>query len=93
MSDLRERANQQAQQAIRAAHDYRIKNGHLSRELDAAYEAAERMVEAVEEYERLLELAHDATEDAEFLPFVPGPFYLPDVPLADAGDHYAGMAS
>lgn len=85
MSDLRDRANAKAQEALRACHDYRISHGEVSRELDATYEASERMVEAVEEFERLEALAHDAVEDAVY---APGPFFLPDVPLADPGDHH-----
>lgn len=79
MTELREQANRAAQDALRAMHDYRIDHGTFSPQLDAAYSAAERMCEAIEEYERLAGLAHDAAEDAVF---TPGPFFLPDVPLA-----------
>ncbi len=89
MSDLRDRVNAEAQDALRAAHDYRNAHGTKSIRLDSIYEAAERMMDAVLEWERLLELGHDAFEDAWEATIATGE-YQPG-PLADPGDHFVGM--
>ncbi len=86
MTHLRECANRAAQEALRTSHDYLAKHGHRSVLLDDAYSAAERVVDAVDEYERLVDAAHDAADWR----LVGGysETYPPDVPLADAGDWF-----
>lgn len=57
MTALRDQANAAAQQALHDMHEYVAKHGHRSSLLDDAYSAAERVMDAVEEYERLSEAA------------------------------------
>lgn len=106
MSTLKDQAQATAQSAIRACHEYVIgHNGKRSPILDETYTAAERIVDAVEEYERLEAIAHDGAEDAWEATLATGQYqsapvaeYHPDFValvayLEDPGDHYAGMAS
>ncbi len=90
MSDLRDRVNAEAQDAIRARNDYVNTHGKRSKRLDAIYVAAERMQDAVLEWERLLELGHDAFEDAWEATIATGEYQAG--PLADPGDHFVGMS-
>jgi outer membrane PBP1 activator LpoA protein len=98
VEDLRNRANEEAQRALRDMNDYQSKHGQRDRTLEDRYEAAERVVDALDELislDRMLDrnakVAHDAAWAAEAL--APGVGF--DVPLAvvprteDAGDHYA----
>lgn len=90
MSDLRDRVNAEAQDAYRATLNYQLAhNGLRSSLLEEVYFVAERMQRAVEEYERLLGLAHDAFEDAWEATITTGEYQAG--PLADPGDHFVGM--
>jgi hypothetical protein len=97
VTDLRKRANEQAQAALRAAADFRIKHGRRSPMLDAIYEAHERVVDAIDDVLSLTALADPGYADEWRTAALSGsysePDELPDIPLADvdAGNHFAGM--
>jgi hypothetical protein len=91
MSHLRDQANEAAQSALRAVNDFTIRHGCRDALLDDAYTAAEAIVDAVYEYERLEALAHDGAEDAWEATLSTGQYQA--APLADRGDHFAGMRS
>jgi hypothetical protein len=92
MSHLRDTVNAASQDALRRMDDYRIAHhGKRSPILDAAYEASERAMDAVEEFERLEALAHDGAEDAWEATLTTGEYQA--APLADRGNHFAGMRS
>lgn len=101
--NLRQQAEQTAQEALRAAVEYQSKHGHRSALLDARYEAAERVVDAVTEYEDVDALLGNDDDrhrwDAEWAAEQLAPGVSFDLPLAvvprteDPGDHYAGMPS
>lgn len=101
MTDLRTAANEQAQAALRAMNDHQAKHGKRSPLLEARYEAAERVVDAVDEYDALDELAADAVDEWQTAVLTysveSGESHdpLPDIALAaitpDPGDWYAGM--
>jgi hypothetical protein len=90
MSTLHDQANATARQALRACHDYVVSHdGERSAILDETYTAAERVVDSIEEFERLEALAHDGAEDAWEATLSTGQYQA--APLADRGDHFAGM--
>jgi hypothetical protein len=78
---LRRQADEAAQAALHALVGHYEKTGEWDRRLAAAYGTAEALLDLLDE--RIRDMA-----DPE-----PEPLGLPDIPLADPGDHYAGMPS
>jgi hypothetical protein len=92
MSDIKAAADATAQSALRAMNAYASAHGKRNALLDARYSAAERIVDAVEEY-----LDIDALVDAPQhvdewrTAILAGTYDEPDIPLArtpDPGDIY-----
>lgn len=63
MTDIRTAADQQARAALRAAADYYQTHGHRSGILDSRYEAAERVVDAIDAFDVADALAADAVDE------------------------------
>ena len=85
MTDLRQQANDRAQAAFRRLVRHRIATGEWDRHLLAEYNLAEQ------ELDRIDSAAYDAAEAAAWsLSVITGEYV--DVPLADPGDHFAGMS-
>jgi hypothetical protein len=97
MSDLRQQADVAAQAALRASVDYQAKHGKRSPLLDACYESAERIIDAIDDHLGLVALASGVEYVDEWRLVAASGDYtagvgLPDIALAD-GDHFAGMPS
>ena len=73
---LRRQADETAQRALHALVSHYEKTGEWDRRLAAAYGVAEQMLDLIDE--RIHDMA-----DCD-----PEPLGLPDIPLADPGDHH-----
>ena len=63
IAGLRAEADAEAQKALKALVAYMVKNpGHRNASLEDTYRAAERVLDAVEEYERHLEISTQDTD-------------------------------
>ncbi len=79
---LRRQANAAAQEALHNLTDRYLATGVWDRQLSRTYAMAEQLLDLIDE--RIRDQA-----DCE-----PEPWGgLPDIPLADPGDHFAGMPS
>lgn len=78
---LRAEANRKAQEAFRRLVRFHEVTGRWDRRLTAEYHAAEVLLDMVDD--RIRDMAADTAE--------PDGFGLPDIALADPGDHFAGM--
>ena len=79
---LRAEANRKAQDAFGRMVRYHAKTGRWDRRLTAEWRAAEVLLDMVDD--RIRDMAADTAE--------PDGYGLPDIALADPGDHFAGMA-
>jgi hypothetical protein len=63
MTDLRTAANEQAQAALRLMNDYRARHGKRNHLLDARYEAAERVVDAIDDFDSIDALSAEFVDE------------------------------
>ena len=91
VEDLRNAANEEAQLALRAMNDFRARTGRRDRCLEDRYEAAERVVDSLDDLIRLdkmldrnAKVAHEAAWGESVATGEYAPLALTD----DPGDHF-----